>query len=77
VSVLSKFQHWATADRTTRRKHNVAVESPKVAVCITGQLSRLELDSKIQNLLIPLSKQHHVVHLFTALEIEEAQYVNA
>lgn len=73
MSIHSKLQHRAAANR---KNHNVAVELPKVAVCITGQLSRLELDSKVQNLLIPLSKQHHVVHLFTALETGEAQYVN-
>ena len=39
-----------------------------VAVCITGQLSRLELASKVQNLLRPLAERYGPIHSFLALE---------
>mmetsp|Transcript_130575 Transcript_130575/g.240168 ORF Transcript_130575/g.240168 Transcript_130575/m.240168 type:complete len:749 (-) Transcript_130575:96-2342(-) len=47
-----------------------------VAVCITGQVARLEIESKVKNVLIALSEQQYFVHVFVALETGEGQYVN-
>jgi len=48
----------------------------RVAVCIAGQLSRLEISSKVKNILMPLSKKKHLAHVFLALETGEAVYTN-
>lgn len=45
--------------------------SPKVAVCITGQLGRLEHTSKVENLLKTLTSE---VHVFVAVTGGEAHY---
>mmetsp|Transcript_150968 Transcript_150968/g.267177 ORF Transcript_150968/g.267177 Transcript_150968/m.267177 type:complete len:395 (-) Transcript_150968:2-1186(-) len=54
---------------------SVAFKS-KVAVCISGQIARLELDSKVRNVFIPLMEQQSLVHVFVALEAGGAKYVN-
>lgn len=42
----------------------------KIAFCITGQLARLELKSKIKNIIAPNSKIGHLTHLFMYLDNE-------
>ena len=42
------------------------------AVCVTGQLSRLEMASKVQNLIGPLGEAGHRVDIFMSLTHEEA-----
>ena len=50
-------------------------ESAGLAVCVTGQLARLELRSKVQNLLAVHGPER--VGLFVVLEKGDAVYVNA
>jgi hypothetical protein len=45
-----------------------AAHAFRLAVCITGQLSRLELDSKLQHLLRPLTAAGATISVFLALE---------
>ena len=52
-----------------------ARESAGLAVCVTGQLARLELRSKVQNLLAVHGPER--VGLFVVLEKGDAVYVNA
>ena len=40
----------------------------KVAVCLTGQVARLELLSKIHNCFLPNAKLGHLLHLFMLLD---------
>ena len=43
-------------------------EMLKIAFCVTGQLARLELLSKIANIFVPNAKMGHLVHLFMLLD---------
>ena len=43
----------------------------RIAICITGQLSRLELGSKVQRLVIPNLEAGFDVGLFLRLDVEE------
>lgn len=83
VSAMSKLgagslQHVHAHERAyeSENPNSLGDQSPKVAICITGQLSRLELNSKVQNLLIPLSKTSALLHVFTSLESGEEHYVS-
>lgn len=53
-----------------------ATYKSKVAVCIAGQIGRLELDSKVRNVFLPLMEQQSLLHVFVALEAGDANYVN-
>lgn len=44
-----------------------------IAFCLTGQLARLELLSKIRNIFIPNAKLGHKVHIFMLLDDEVEQ----
>jgi len=44
----------------------------RIAFCLTGQLARLELLSKIRNIFVPNAKKGHTVHLFMLLDNEDA-----
>jgi hypothetical protein len=48
-------------------------EPLKIAFCLTGQLARLELWSKITNIFVPNVKAGHTVHLFVLLDNEVEQ----
>lgn len=48
-------------------------EKLKIAICLTGQLARLELMSKIVNIIIPNVKLGHTVHLFVLLDSDVAE----
>ena len=48
-------------------------EPLKIAFCLTGQLARLELWSKIANIFVPNVKAGHTVHLFVLLDNEVEQ----
>ena len=43
-------------------------ENLKIAFCVTGQLQRLEILSKIANIFIPNAKMGHIVHVFVLLD---------
>ena len=43
-------------------------DAMKIAFCVTGQLQRLEILSKIANIFIPNAKMGHVVHVFVLLD---------
>jgi hypothetical protein len=43
-------------------------EMLKIAFCVTGQLARLELLSKIAHIFVPNAKMGHLVHLFMLLD---------
>ena len=43
----------------------------RIAICITGQLSRLELGSKLQRLVVPNLKLGFDVGLFFRLDVEK------
>ena len=43
----------------------------RIAFCLTGQLARLELLSKIKNIIVPNVKAGHTVHLFMLLDNEK------
>ena len=43
-------------------------EGARVAVCLTGQLLRLELGSKLQNLILTNLHLDHEVHLYILLD---------
>lgn len=47
-------------------------DKKKVAICLTGQLARLELMSKINNIIIPNCKLGNTVHLFILLDSDVA-----
>ena len=40
----------------------------KIAFCLTGQLARLELWSKLTNIIVPNVRAGHTVHLFMLLD---------
>ena len=62
---------------TTASDGDTARISPtRLAVCITGQLGRLELDSKLQHLLAPLHAAGVNVSVFLALEIGAVHFSN-
>jgi hypothetical protein len=44
------------------------LESLDIAICLTGQLARLELLSKIRNIFIPNAILGHRVHVFAILD---------
>lgn len=43
------------------------VDSHNIALCVTGQLSRLELDSKVRQFIVPNVAAGHKIHLFMSL----------
>ena len=43
----------------------------RIAFCLTGQLARLELLSKIRNIFVPNAKKGHTVHMFMLLDNED------
>ena len=43
-------------------------DSLKIAFCVTGQLQRLEILSKIAHIFIPNAKMGHLVHVFVLLD---------
>lgn len=47
-----------------------------VAICIVGQLQRLELDSKVKNVFMPLNKKGHLVHAFVSVESDDEVVFN-
>ena len=56
-------------------EETVAKPKLKIAICLTGQLARLEMLSKIINIIIPNAKIGNTVHLFVLLdnEVEEVK----
>lgn len=52
----SPWKHRIAGGRTWNKQHR----RPRAFVCITGQLSRLELDGKIDNLFEPLHDTHDI-----------------
>ena len=51
--------------------HKATQEDPRrlrIAFCVTGQLARLELLSKVQNILVPNAIAGNVAHLFVLLD---------
>ena len=68
----AQYATWRRYERT-RPTHS----SLGVAVCITGQLSRVETASKVKHILKPLSSQlRKMVHVFLALEKGSFAFVN-
>ena len=49
----------------------------KIAICITGQLSRLETQTKIKNIFKENQAKNVVLHGFASLERGQARYSNA
>lgn len=49
---------------------NVKSERINIAICVTGQLSRLELGTKIDNLVVPNLKRNLGIQLFILLDNE-------
>ena len=58
-------------------KSNVIEANRNVYVCITGQLSRLELHNKINKLFIPLHNRGYHLFIGLALITDTALYVNS
>jgi hypothetical protein len=55
----------------------MAASPPRIAICIVGQLSRLELDSKIHNVLHPTAGlKPAALRVFLALEVGPVLYSN-
>lgn len=46
------------------------VKKIKIAFCVTGQLARLELESKLKNVVLPNLQIGHTVHLYILLDNE-------
>eukprot|EP00951_Prasinocladus_malaysianus_P028784 scaffold263678_cov44-Prasinocladus_malaysianus.AAC.1 len=49
----------------------------RAAVCVVGQVGRLETDSKVKNLLTPNKAAHGSLDVILVLEEGEAAYTNA
>jgi hypothetical protein len=60
---------------TGLRLEQKKIDKLKIAICLTGQLARLELLSKLVNIIIPNVKLGHTVHLFILLDsdVEEVK----
>jgi len=56
-----------STESRTQQKRN-ATASLRIAYCLTGQLARLELHSKIQNIFIPNARAGHHAHIFVFLD---------
>lgn len=52
-------------------------QSHNVALCVTGQLSRLELDSKIKQFILPNIARGHKIHLFMSMYKHSSNRVNS
>ena len=66
--LLSSCIYTASTGSTSKKS-----EPLKIAFCLTGQLARLELWSKLSNIVIPNVKAGHTVHLFTLLDNQVEQ----
>lgn len=52
----------------TPKTHKNDSTSLRIAFCLTGQLARLELSSKISNIFIPNARVGHLPHVFVLLD---------
>ena len=65
-----------TNNTNNRREHHDGSSGLRIAVCVTGQIGRLELGSKAQNLLKSLDRQADFVDLYVSLEEGAVHYNN-
>lgn len=66
----------AKKSQTLTDKDDSIGKRGNVAVCITGEVARLEIDSKVKNLFKALSEQQYSVHAFVVMETGDGHYVN-
>jgi hypothetical protein len=70
---LLTYAFYLVFGQTSTNDTSIRMPSPKpinMAFCLTGQLARLELSSKIRNIFIPNAELGHNVHIFILLDSE-------
>eukprot|EP00747_Dinoflagellata_sp_TGD_P148675 gnl/TRDRNA2_/TRDRNA2_176941_c0_seq39.p1 gnl/TRDRNA2_/TRDRNA2_176941_c0~~gnl/TRDRNA2_/TRDRNA2_176941_c0_seq39.p1 ORF type:complete len:411 (+),score=20.68 gnl/TRDRNA2_/TRDRNA2_176941_c0_seq39:91-1323(+) len=60
----------------SRQRKRIRTNVTRLAVCVTGQLSRLETESKLKNFLMQESQTVADVDLFVVMEVNSSIFVN-
>ena len=75
--VIGLFRHLQTAADAIRsvkgtdmKKFPINPHSGTIAICVTGQVARLELLSKIRNIVLPYLEDGHTVRMYVYLDSE-------